>query len=708
MTVRHLFKFGDFSLSVDERTLQRGDEKIALTPKMYELLLVFVRHPGRVLDKELLLQTVWPDSFVEEGNISFNIRQLRKALGDDAQSPSFIETIPRRGYRFVEKVEEFVVDDDAVESITDPLIPAKPKVRSRPFLWVGASAAALILVAIAAAWFFGYRTVRAAPILSSAFSIERLSTDGLVHLVAMSRDGKTIVYSRRNAGKQSLWVMQPGTSDNTQIVPLSDFLYYGLALSPDGKYLYYSRALPFTQQQTDVYRQSIYGGVPQRVITEAQGWISLSPDGKSISFVRCPYSEEEHCSLWIADSADGANERKLVSMPRPIRISDNKFSPDGKSIAFGVGESRTYASHFSLSAVDIDTGQVRQLTNEKFFNIEHIAWLPDGQGLLMTARQPPDKHFRIWQVSSAGEASPLTDDSQTYAALSLNDDGSGLVTTLVSPSFHLNLYQTSDSAINQKRLADALAVAFAPNGDLFFSSSRTGDQEIWSIRADGSGERQLTNNPADDIAPLVSPNNDLVYFESNRTGKVEIWKMKLDGSDQTQVTFGEGGNPVLASADGRWLYYKSALEKTYFRVSLMDGSEEKIFDRPSQDSVLAPTADRVALTERINGENVLEVVSLQGEPIKTFKYAEPQKDPVSLAWSHDAKFIAYVVATETGADGTLWFQPLDGGQPRKIADLHEEIFEPFSVALSPDDQAVAIIQGTWSHDAVLIKGLKTK
>ena len=671
---------------------------------MYELLLVLVRHPDRILEKEFLLQSVWPDSFVEEGSISFNIRQLRKALGDDAQTPLYIETVPRRGYRFVAKVEESV-EDEKEPRLTNP----DPETSRRSnSLMIGLGFAALVLIAgLAGIWFLSSRSVKAAPILSAPFTLERLSTDGQVHLSVISPDGKTVVYSRRNAGKQSLWVMQVGTSETSQIVPASGYIYFGLALSPDGNFIYYARVEGQTGQQADIYRESVYGGVPQRVVSEAQGWISLSPDGKKISFVRCPYSKDEYCSLWVADSVDGSNERKLITRSQPIRIGDNKFSPDGKSIAFAVGESRTYSNDFGVSLVDVETGQERELTREKFFNVGYLAWLPGQQGLLMTARQEPDKSFRIWQVSTGGEVSPLTDDSQTYSALSLNADGSVLVTTRVAPSFHLNIYSLGDTVAGPSKLVDAQTVSFAPNGDIFFSSARTGNHEIWSIKSDGSGERQLTNNPSDDVAPIVSPDNNLVFFASNRTGKVQIWKMKSDGSDQSQVTLQEGGEPSLATTDGKWLYYKSALEKKLMRVSLIDGHDEIAFDRPSQDSVIAPTGDRVALTEKVNGENVLNIDSLaDGSVMKTLKYPEPRSSPMGLAWSRDSKYIAYVLADVTGIQQTLWFQPVSGETPRKIADLHEDVFELSNLALSPDNKTIAVIQGTWNHDAVVITGLK--
>ena len=96
-----------------------------LTPKMYEMLLVLIKNRGEVVEKETLLKEVWPDSFVEEGNITFNIRQLRKALDDDAQSPKFIETVPRRGYRFIAEVDEVDLTLEP-EPRADVDTPAKP------------------------------------------------------------------------------------------------------------------------------------------------------------------------------------------------------------------------------------------------------------------------------------------------------------------------------------------------------------------------------------------------------------------------------------------------------------------------------------------------------------------------------------------------------------------------------------------------------
>src|ERR1043165_2806902 len=97
----HLYEFGPFVLDARRRIRLREGGTVRLTPKAFETLLVLVQHGVKVVEKEELLQEGWPDTFVEEGSLSRNIHELRKALGDDTSQPSYIETIPKRGYRFL-------------------------------------------------------------------------------------------------------------------------------------------------------------------------------------------------------------------------------------------------------------------------------------------------------------------------------------------------------------------------------------------------------------------------------------------------------------------------------------------------------------------------------------------------------------------------------------------------------------------------------
>ena len=112
---KHFYEFGPFRIDPDERLLLRGDDPVPLTPKAFETLLILIRSSESVVLKDDLMKSLWPDSFVEESNLTQNIFVLRKALGETAQDARYIATIPGRGYRFMEKVRE-VTDEPATEA----------------------------------------------------------------------------------------------------------------------------------------------------------------------------------------------------------------------------------------------------------------------------------------------------------------------------------------------------------------------------------------------------------------------------------------------------------------------------------------------------------------------------------------------------------------------------------------------------------------
>ena len=100
-----LYEFGPYVIDARSRILLKDGTTVRLTPKAFDTLFVLVQHASQVVEKEQLLREVWPDIFVEEGSLSHNIHGLRKALGDDSSEPRYIETIPKRGYRFVAPVK---------------------------------------------------------------------------------------------------------------------------------------------------------------------------------------------------------------------------------------------------------------------------------------------------------------------------------------------------------------------------------------------------------------------------------------------------------------------------------------------------------------------------------------------------------------------------------------------------------------------------
>ena len=102
---RGAYKFGPFQLDVRERRLSRGSEVIPLRLKVFDTLRILVENAGRLVTKQELLDTVWPDAAVEENNLNHNVSVLRKVLGEKATGQQYIETVPRVGYRFVAAVE---------------------------------------------------------------------------------------------------------------------------------------------------------------------------------------------------------------------------------------------------------------------------------------------------------------------------------------------------------------------------------------------------------------------------------------------------------------------------------------------------------------------------------------------------------------------------------------------------------------------------
>src|ERR1043166_4159199 len=121
------YRFGDFVVDTDQKVLLRQDKALPLTPKLFETLLILVENCGRIVQKEQFMERLWPHTFVEEANLTSNIQQLRKSLGDNARQPRYIETVTKRGYRFIANVERMDAANNGVHTSAtrvDTAIPA--------------------------------------------------------------------------------------------------------------------------------------------------------------------------------------------------------------------------------------------------------------------------------------------------------------------------------------------------------------------------------------------------------------------------------------------------------------------------------------------------------------------------------------------------------------------------------------------------------
>ena len=181
-----LYAFGPCRLHVDRRVLTRQNKRIPLAPKTFELLLLLVRSPGRAFSKQELMTALWPDTFVEEANLSFQISTLRKALGDGASE--WIETIPKHGYRFGAEVSTnsppapWPADASSINSAVDLPVSAVSTVRhamvvERHRRAVAVALAAFIIVSIAIGWRF-FLSPQTSHTRSMPRSLVRLTFDG--------------------------------------------------------------------------------------------------------------------------------------------------------------------------------------------------------------------------------------------------------------------------------------------------------------------------------------------------------------------------------------------------------------------------------------------------------------------------------------------------------------------------------------------------
>jgi TolB-like protein/DNA-binding winged helix-turn-helix (wHTH) protein/predicted Zn-dependent protease len=155
MKAQHFYEFGPFRLDPSERVLHRDGRLLSVPPKDIETLILLVQRHGHIVEKEELLEKVWAGVFVEEGNLARRISNLRSLLGDLGEESAFIETIPRRGYRFVAKVNE-IREESERESPSTGVDTAVPRPTVRPsrrwMVWAALPAACILIFVVLLAW----------------------------------------------------------------------------------------------------------------------------------------------------------------------------------------------------------------------------------------------------------------------------------------------------------------------------------------------------------------------------------------------------------------------------------------------------------------------------------------------------------------------------------------------------------------------------
>jgi serine/threonine protein kinase/Tol biopolymer transport system component len=548
-----------------------------------------------------------------------------------------------------------------------------------------------------------------------AIKITRLTSNGKASDVSISPDGKYIVYVVVDGGLRSLWVKYLATDSDVQIVPPAEMKSMGgTTFSLDGNYVYYvinDRNSP----QGALYQVAVLGGTPKRLLVNLNSPITLSPDGKQMAFVRL-YTDQGESALMIAQ-ADGAGERKISSQSGTNSFSESgpSWSPDGKTIACGVGGT-TGGYHMTVAAVPVAGGEAKPFTTQRWRVVDRVAWFADGSGLVLSAKDHPFAPSQIWQLSyPEGKARRVTGDLGNYGSVSLGLTADSLSLITVQTERVSNLWVAPKNDAERARqitsrgnIYDGQAgIAWTPDGRIVYASNASGNPDLWITNADGSGLKQLTDDTHFDGWPVVSPDGRYIIFTSDRTGSSSIWRMNVDGTDAKRLSSGKIDEHPDCSPDGKWIVYESIGDSgfpTVWKISIDGGNAVQVTDKWSARPLVSPDGRMISCIredEQANKKLKLFVIPFEGgAALKSFDF------PLAIIhlyrWSPDSQALVY--NDTQGGVSNLWSQPLTGGKPTQLTAFKAD--QIFFFNWPRDGRQLALARGTIARDVVLISDSK--
>ena len=537
---KRLFEFGAYRLDAGERLLLRGGDLVPLTPKAFELLLALVERHGHLVEKDQLMKLVWAESFVEETNLSHHISVLRSTLGGNENAGPFIETVPRRGYRFVAPVREDLTEPapppgihrqqeqqpPAATAEPSPSLEAPPPKKSKR-RWIAWAAVASLCLAASSIALHSYVNRPATP---PALRHRRVTfDDGISTFPTISADGKLVTFSSDRGGDDNMdiWV-QPLNGQATRLTR-DKARDISPCFSPDGTQIVFRSE----RDGGGIFIVSVFGGAERRLATD--GWRPrYSPDGKSISYEG---RSQRSGDFFIVPA--GGGQPRLVPV-RPVQISGHLWTPDGLNLVFaGLETSQADSTNaWDWWIVPISGGQPRKLGLRRILADRKVSYNPIGQpggwrgnhivGWLGTGGSTDLWEFETgsgWALT--GRATQLTSGAAIEREPRVSGDG-----RIVYYSDLMNTHlwrvpiKTGSATITgpiQQLTSDLSLVPVDPSSPprasinrdvLVFASARNGNRDIWTKDLRTSREAALTANSWAEDQPVVSPDGRSVAYRS--------------------------------------------------------------------------------------------------------------------------------------------------------------------------------------------------
>jgi Tol biopolymer transport system component/DNA-binding winged helix-turn-helix (wHTH) protein len=583
-------RFEDFEVHLETGEVWKAGRPIKVQDQPFKVLAALLERPGQIVTREELRQLIWPEKSFGDFDHAINLAlaKLRATLGDSADVPHLIETLPRRGYRFIAPLKEQREAPPPAPIIALPQQQAVPApVKEQPATAAGKKLWLVI-------GFLAFALVAAVALRMFSTSREQFSTGGeVLPLVAMpgqqdtpaiSPDGRQVAFSYSGGPNPGIYVALIGGEKPLQLTQRDDD--GNPAWSPDGKQIAFVRFNEFGDQKK-LYVIPALGGSERLLYTvAAPKWaqcngMSWSPDGKSLIFPEA-LDKSAKSRLSILSLSD-LTARPLTSSINQQYDCDPVFSPDGIRVAFTRGPMPAFLS--DLFVLRVADGQLSRLTRGNSGG--DAAWTPDGKEIVFDS---PARGFRsLWRISASGGTPQQVVGPGAGNQPSISHSGNQLaylVSKTLDTVWRVELKDKRHALAPPVRLLSGRGIiwkpSFSPDGKkITFESDRMGYEDIWMCESDGSNCSQLTDRHGSTATARWSPNGRYLAFESITQNYWQVGVLELpDGTPRMLTTFPETNNGAPSwSRDGQWIYFYSVHDPGGYglwKISLNGGSPVRV------------------------------------------------------------------------------------------------------------------------------------
>lgn len=722
-----VYRFDDFVVDPANRLCLQRDISLPVTGKAFDILVAFLENPGRLLDKDELLNRVWKDEFVEEGNLARNVSTLRKALGDTDRNHKYILTVQGRGYRFVANVQfdygsdlsvsgqtEHVNDEaefpggDAVQPEIDGRYSSRlvSELIRRPLL-VSVAVFCLLGAAVVAFRLATYRPLARELVTFEHLQKSRLTQDGDVFEPVISPDGQYLAFVRIKNNESALCLRQIATGSVLELEPSrSGISYWALAFSPDDRFLYYI----LKEKDIDygnLYRIPLIGNqAPFRLAQHVNGGLAVSSDGRRLAATRID-RQEGRSSIVLLDSS-GGNERTIGTTDLDSMYYSLDWSPDSASLVYSFKQHENARDSWYIAEIPVAGGSEIRIGSVSDTPLRQVKWLPDKSGLILNAIDEITRQPQIFNVSYPdGVRHRVTNDLNSYVGFSLTADGRSIVIPQINSDRQIWETSSTGGEMPSQLLSGSEKhfdnVTWGLDDYIVFdedSNSSFDKFDIFRVRADGSDLQQLTFGPGSNSDPAVSPDGQTIVFVSDRTGKYQLWRMSADGHDQVALT--EIPNEVVHPAfspDGRRIYFSvsDAGQCHIWQIPSEGGAPSQVLDADVYRWAISPDGLSVAYSSFDARKRAVQT------HLRRLDNAEEAVYDVApetwMEWSADGRSLFY----NTSNDGSqnIWRLTFDDRKQEPVTSFNDQ--QIFRFASSRDGRTLACIRHNTKYDALLLR-----